>query len=141
MAFRIVPGFFHIENPRLKAENIQGVPTLAVYIRSISASSLLYKKMLDIFIGSIGFAAFLALYPFITVAIKVESPGPALFKQLRIGLNGRMFYLYKFRSMCVDAESKKACLLVNKEAPGRLINAGTTPDYTGRTVSAKDLSR
>lgn len=117
VVFRIVPGFFHTENPMLKAENIQGVPTLAVYIRSISASSLLYKKMLDLFIGSIGFAAFLILYPFIMLAIKIESPGPVLFKQLRIGLNGRRFYLYKFRSMCVDAESKRASLLVNKAAP------------------------
>lgn len=117
VVFRIVPGFFHIENPRLKAENIQGVPTLAVYTRSISASSLLYKRMLDIFIGLIGFGVFLIIYPFIMLAIKFESPGPILFKQLRIGLHGRRFYLYKFRSMCIDAESKRASLLVNQEAP------------------------
>ncbi len=122
VTFRIVPGFFNIENPGLKAENIQGIPTLAVYIRSISASSLLYKKILDIFIGSIGFVAFLIIYPFIMLAIKIESPGPVLFKQVRLGLNGRRFYLYKFRSMCVDAESQKNVLLKKSEAPW--------PEYT-----------
>lgn len=117
VVFRIVPGFFHIENPRLKAENIQGVPTLAVYIRSISATSLLYKKMLDISMGFIGFSFFLLIYPFIMLAIKIESPGPVLFRQIRIGLNGRRFYLYKFRSMCIDAECKKQMLLKNSDTP------------------------
>lgn len=117
VVFRIVPDFYHIENSRLKAENIQGIPTLAGYVRPISASSLLYKRMMDILIGSIGFSIFLFLYPFVTLAIKAESPGPVLFKQLRVGLNGRKFYLYKFRSMCVDAESKRESLLVKKNSP------------------------
>jgi lipopolysaccharide/colanic/teichoic acid biosynthesis glycosyltransferase len=67
--------------------------------------------------GSIGFIIFLAIYPFIMVAIKLESPGPVLFKQLRIGLNGRKFFLYKFRSMHVNAESRKNALLKNCAAP------------------------
>lgn len=141
VAFRIVPGFFTIDNPGLKAENIQGVPTLAVYIRSISSSSLLYKKLLDIFIGSIGFGIFLAVYPFIMVAIKLESPGPVLFKQLRIGLHGRRFYLYKFRSMCIDAESKKKVLLKNSEAPWPEYTCDVDPRITrvGRFLRSTSL--
>lgn len=141
VAFRIVPGFFHIEHPTLKAENIQGIPTLATYNETTSASSLLYKKILDILIGSIGFATFLVIYPFVSLAIKLESPGPTLFKQVRIGLNGRRFYLYKFRSMIVDAESKKEALLINKEAPWPIYKCEHDPRITkvGRFLRKSSL--
>ena len=49
------------------------------------------------------------------IAIKLDSPGDVIFKQERVGLNGRHFYMFKFRSMCVDAEEKKKELMEQNE--------------------------
>lgn len=62
------------------------------------------KRILDIFIGSIGVMVLALLFPFVAVFIKIGSPGPIFYRQLRIGLNGRPFMLIKFRTMAVDAE-------------------------------------
>lgn len=52
------------------------------------------------------------------IAIKLDSKGPVIFKQVRIGQNGRQFYMYKFRSMCVDAEERKKELMKNNKIEG-----------------------
>ena len=115
VAIRIVPAMFEITDPRLRVETLQGIPTLTDYTPIRSASALLYKKILDLTVGFFGFLIFLLLYPIVGLAIKLDSPGPVLFKQCRIGLHGRCFNLYKFRSMVVDAESQKEDLLVEKK--------------------------
>ena len=111
VAVRIVPAMFDIAHPTMKVESIQNIPTLAYYTGgTTTASSLLYKRILDLLAGFIGFLVFLVLYPIVGLSIKLDSPGPILFKQRRIARNGRIFYLYKFRSMTADADSRKADL-------------------------------
>ena len=68
----------------------------------------MYKKILDVIAGLAGFFIFVLLYPVIGLAIKLDSPGPILFKQTRVGMHNREFILYKFRSMRVTAEDEKA---------------------------------
>ena len=115
VAVRIVPAMFEITGPTLRVETLQGIPTLTDYVTFRSASGLMYKKILDLIVGFLGFLIFLLLYPIVGLAIKLDSPGPVLFKQCRVGLHGRRFNLYKFRSMFLDAESKKEDLLVEKK--------------------------
>lgn len=62
------------------------------------------KRVLDILLAILVLLVPLPLYLLIAVAIKVDSKGPILFKQERLGKDGRVFCMYKFRSMCVDAE-------------------------------------
>ena len=62
------------------------------------------KRVLDILLAILILLVPLPLYLVIAIAIKVDSKGPVLFKQERLGLGGRVFCMYKFRSMCVDAE-------------------------------------
>ena len=52
------------------------------------------------------------------IAIKIDSPGPVIFKQIRVGQNGRHFYIFKFRSMYIDAEERKAELMDQNEMSG-----------------------
>ena len=52
------------------------------------------------------------------IAIKLDSPGPVIFKQVRVGQNGRHFKIYKFRSMYIDAEARKAELMAQNEMSG-----------------------
>ncbi|MBR6782737.1 MAG: sugar transferase [Clostridia bacterium] len=63
-----------------------------------------FKRVLDILLAILILLVPLPLYLVIAIAIKVDSKGPVLFKQERLGLGGRVFCMYKFRSMCVDAE-------------------------------------
>lgn len=62
------------------------------------------KRVLDILLASLVLLVPLPLYLVIAIAIKVDSKGPVLFKQERLGKDGRVFRMYKFRSMCMDAE-------------------------------------
>jgi lipopolysaccharide/colanic/teichoic acid biosynthesis glycosyltransferase len=64
----------------------------------------LFKRLFDITISMIGLIITSPILLITAVAIKLESPGPIIFKQERLGLNGKVFKIYKFRSMCVDAE-------------------------------------
>jgi len=64
------------------------------------------KRFLDIAGTTVGLFLIMPVFIVIAIAIKTESKGPVFFKQKRIGLNGNEFYMYKFRSMVVDAESR-----------------------------------
>ena len=65
------------------------------------------KRALDIGGASLGLLITAILFPFVALAIQIESPGPVLFSQIRHGLMGRRFRLWKFRSMVVDAEARR----------------------------------
>lgn len=62
------------------------------------------KRLLDIAISLIGLIILSPLFLTVAIVIKLDSEGSAIFKQERLGLNGKVFKIYKFRSMCVDAE-------------------------------------
>ncbi len=64
----------------------------------------LVKRLLDVVLSMVGLIIFSPLMLITAIAIKLESPGPVIFKQERIGLNGKVFKIYKFRSMYVGAE-------------------------------------
>jgi exopolysaccharide biosynthesis polyprenyl glycosylphosphotransferase len=130
VAIRIVPAMFDPSDPTLRVEAIQGIPTLTDYAAFRSASGLLYKKILDLAAGCIGFVLFLLMYPIVGLAIKLDSPGPVLFKQTRIGMHGRKFTLYKFRSMVLDADAKKKALLNNSEMNGPIFKMEDDPRIT-----------
>ena len=85
-----------------------------------------FKRTLDILVSSTGLASLSPLMLLTAIAIKVESDGPVIFRQKRIGLSGKTFWMFKFRSMCVGAEKggvyeKKGDSRVT--ATGRIIRA------------------
>jgi len=64
-----------------------------------------FKRLLDIVLALVGLAAFGVLLPLIALLIRLDSPGGIFYSQERVGLNGRVFRIYKFRSMRADAEA------------------------------------
>lgn len=64
------------------------------------------KRLLDIVISIFGLIITSPFMLITAIAIKIESPGPIIFKQQRLGVNGKVFNIYKFRSMCVGAEKQ-----------------------------------
>ncbi|MFO8239799.1 MAG: sugar transferase [Dissulfuribacterales bacterium] len=131
VSVRIVPAMFDPEGTSLRVEVLQGVPLLCRYSLKLDVSGLFYKRLIDIFAGGLGtLFCFVVLYPILGTAIKLNSPGPVLFRQKRVGMHGRIFFIYKFRSMYVDAESRKAELLKNNEIQGPMFKMADDPRVT-----------
>lgn len=127
---RILPALWNPGDKGMYAENYQGIPFLSFHENNFNATGLFYKRILDIVGGIIGTLIFVGIYPLIALAIKRDSPGPVLFKQNRVGQNGRIFKLYKFRSMHCDAESVKAELLKQNEMKGAMFKITDDPRIT-----------
>lgn len=76
---------------------------------------IVIKRIMDICGGIVLFICMCIAFPFVAIGIAIQSPGPVMFKQTRIGKNGRRFEIYKFRSMYMDAEERKASLMQQNE--------------------------
>lgn len=88
------------------------------------------KRFLDVALALLGLVLLLPLLPAIIALIKLDSPGPILFRQKRVGQGGRLFTCYKFRSMVPDAESLKAELVKMNEATGPAFKIRNDPRIT-----------
>jgi len=88
------------------------------------------KRGLDIAGSIVGLLVTGIAFPFIAVAIKVDSPGPIFFRQKRVRENGRVFTCWKFRSMYADAESRKKELLQQNEMNGAVFKIREDPRIT-----------
>jgi exopolysaccharide biosynthesis polyprenyl glycosylphosphotransferase len=85
------------------------------------------KRLLDIVLATLGMVATLPLWLGIVLAIRLDSPGPAIFMQERVGLHGRRFRFYKFRSMYVDAEQRLAEVQAHNEIDGPVFKMRNDP--------------
>jgi exopolysaccharide biosynthesis polyprenyl glycosylphosphotransferase len=127
---RILPALWEPAEHAIGVERCQGIPFLTVHVNSFNATGLMYKRLLDLAGGLVGTILFFILYPIVGLAIKIDSPGPVLFTQERVGLNGRIFKLYKFRSMYIDAEERKRELAQANEMAGPMFKMKDDPRIT-----------
>lgn len=107
---RIAVDFFPHVNSQVYLDRLGTSPLLTFSATPHDEIRLLAKRATDIVLAA---AALVLACPFIlliALLIRVTSPGPAIFRQIRCGLNGRRFVVYKFRSMCQDAEAMRASL-------------------------------
>lgn len=89
------------------------------------------KRLFDICVSAVALWALLPLLAFVALAVKFTSKGPIFFKQLRVGQNGKPFYMLKFRSMVVNAEELKAKLAAQNEMSGPVFKMKNDPRITG----------
>jgi exopolysaccharide biosynthesis polyprenyl glycosylphosphotransferase len=103
--------------------------------------NLVLKRTMDIVLSLLGLLLLSPLFAVIALLIKLESPGPVIFKQERIGRGRTPFTMFKFRSMCVDAEVLKAQLAALNEARGPLFKIQHDPRLTriGRVIRKYSL--
>lgn len=113
--------------PNRIIENYGDYIVLTSSMHIANARQLFAKRLADI-VGSL-VGLLLAAIAFLIFApiIKIQSPGPIFFKQVRIGRNGRRFNFYKFRSMYVDAEERKAELMKQNEMQGNMFKMENDP--------------
>src|SRR5215831_860989 len=88
------------------------------------------KRVLDVILAIVGLVGSVPIWLAVVVAIKIDSPGPALFVQERVGLRGRRFRFYKFRSMHVDAERRLHDVQEKNEVDGPVFKMRRDPRVT-----------
>ena len=104
VAVRFIPEWGDIRLLNHKVSHIAGLYSLDLSCSPMDGSALVVKRLEDLIIGSLISLLILPVCLVVAVAIKVSSPGPILFKQHRMGINGKHFKVYKFRSMVVHSE-------------------------------------
>jgi len=95
----------------------RGAPLIALNRPGLRGRQLLVKRTLDVIVAGLGMVILSPLFLLIGLAIYISSPGPTFFRQIRVGLGGRLFKMTKFRSMVHDAEAKR-----NELTPKSLYN-------------------
>ncbi len=126
----IFPGFFEFSLRRLSVREIGGVPLMQVANIGFFGINLFLKNLIDYVLGSIFFIFFIPIYLIAAILIKLDSRGPVFFKQRRLTKDCKEFYMYKFRTMYVDAEERLKDLIEYNEADGPLFKMKNDPRVT-----------
>jgi exopolysaccharide biosynthesis polyprenyl glycosylphosphotransferase len=119
----VVPDLFALSFPSATLDGFGGIPVIDLGQPSIYGWRRLAKRTFDTLAVTLGLILLSPLLLIVAIAIKLDSPGPVLYKQKRIGENGFPFLMYKFRSMRVDADQS-----LHKEHVKRLIVENLTPE-------------
>jgi exopolysaccharide biosynthesis polyprenyl glycosylphosphotransferase len=127
---RIVPDMFQMTLSYLDVEDLGGTPMIGVHEISISSSERVFKRAMDIAIALVCIVLFFPIFLLIALAIKLNSPGPVFFRQLRVGKDEKLFACYKFRSMREGAEEEKQELLDRNEVDGPVFKIRDDPRIT-----------
>jgi exopolysaccharide biosynthesis polyprenyl glycosylphosphotransferase len=126
----VSPGIIEVAGPRLSIRPVAGLSLLHLERPAITGGRRIMKTVFDRFVGSVLLLLGGPALAVIAVLIKATSPGPVLFRQTRIGVNGNEFTMLKFRSMVVDAEQRKTELAEQNEGNGVLFKMRRDPRVT-----------
>jgi len=97
----IVPDVFVFELLHARSQNINGIPTISIFDSPMIGANGIVKRLEDIILSSLILCLIAIPMFFISIAVKLSSPGPIFFRQKRYGIDGRPIEVWKFRSMCV----------------------------------------
>jgi len=104
----IVPRLFELVAAGVGVHAVEGLPLISLPPARLSRSSKLLKRSMDLALSIVALVLLAPLLALIACSIKLDSPGPVFFRQVRMGRGGRTFRIVKFRSMYADAETRKA---------------------------------
>ncbi|HEU0184612.1 MAG TPA: sugar transferase [Blastocatellia bacterium] len=139
VAFRVVPNLLDCIPRKTYVEQLGAVPMVRLFEEPLSASARLFKRSVDLIVSSLLLLCTAPLWLIIAIAIKLESRGSALYRQERVGMDGHIFQIYKFRSMLDDVKIDDA----HREYMARVIKgnggAGKEPSY--KFVNGDRLTR
>ncbi len=139
--FLIAPELHALSFDRVDLVHVSGVPLLGFKELSLQGWNLAFKRALDLGLIALATPLLVPLCAVLVVLIRLDSAGPALFRQQRIGKHGQPFTCYKFRTMVVDAEARRAELAALNEADGPLFKIRNDPRITrvGRLLRRSSL--
>jgi exopolysaccharide biosynthesis polyprenyl glycosylphosphotransferase len=128
---RLAPVLTDVAANRLAMTQVGGLPLVEMRGPAVSRLRRIPKELTDRLLAALALVVLSPLMLAIALLVRVDSPGPALFAQRRIGLHGQEFTLLKFRTMCKDAESRRAELAsLNRYGDHRLFKVVDDPRIT-----------
>jgi exopolysaccharide biosynthesis polyprenyl glycosylphosphotransferase len=126
----VSPGIIEVAGPRLSIRPIAGLSLLHLERPSARGGRMLGKSIFDRLVGFLMLLAASPVLLAIAIAVRATSAGPALYRQTRVGVDGRHFRMLKFRSMVADADAQRAALLAANEGNGVLFKIRKDPRLT-----------
>jgi exopolysaccharide biosynthesis polyprenyl glycosylphosphotransferase len=138
---RICMDLFATRIASVAVEDLDGIPLLALSTVPQDPFALATKRALDVVLSAIALAVLAPVFLAVAIAIRLDSPGPVLYRQRRVGMNGREFTLLKFRSMFVDAHARLEALRSRNEVSGPVFKMKDDPRVTrvGRFIRRTSL--
>lgn len=122
----LVPRLFELVGPRASLHTVEGLPLVGLSPVRLSRSSRMIKRTVDVVGAVVGLAAAAPLFLYAAWRIRRESPGPILFRQERLGLNGKEFTMLKFRTMHVNTDDQ-----THRDYIKSISDAKATPQGSG----------
>ncbi|MCR2764230.1 sugar transferase [Microbacterium sp. zg.B48] len=117
----LAPSITDIAGPRIHSRPVAGLPLIHVETPRFSAGQRFAKRFMDVVASSLGVVLTSPLLLALALAVKLSSPGPVLFKQVRVGLRGREFRMLKFRTMVANAEDLLESLEGERDAGNEVL--------------------
>jgi len=126
----VSPALLDVAGPRMTVRPTAGLTLLHVDHPQLSGFRLLLKGMFDKIVAGLALLVLAPVLLILAATIWLHDGGPALFTQIRVGKNGKVFRIYKFRTMIVDAEARRAQLLSSSDTDGILFKLRRDPRVT-----------
>lgn len=127
---QVVPDLFQWTKSQLQVEDLNGIPLISSRPISIQGWNLIVKRAFDLLFCALIALLALPIMLLITLAIRLDSPGPIFYRQTRIGRNGAPFTCFKFRSMVTGADEMRQALRAHNDATGPLFKVRNDPRRT-----------
>jgi exopolysaccharide biosynthesis polyprenyl glycosylphosphotransferase len=104
----LVPRFYELVTPSMDLHSVEGLSLMGLRPTRLARSSQLLKRTFDFVVALVAAVLLTPLLLVVAIAVRVESAGPVFFRQTRVGHNGALFRIWKFRTMQADADARKA---------------------------------
>src|SRR5215218_6764411 len=114
----LIPRMFEVVGSSVDFEDIDGVTMLGLRRFGLSTTARYVKRAFDVAVAAVGVLVLAPVIALVALLVRLDSPGPVFFRQVRVGRDGRRFHMLKFRSMVIDAEQRKAALAERNETQG-----------------------
>ena len=114
---KVVPDLVQVIALRARLEELDGIPIINIHDVPLRGFNSVLKRAIDVGLSAAGLLVLSPLLGLLALLVRLSSPGPAFFRQERMGLDGRSFYVWKFRSMYDEAERETGPIWAREDDP------------------------